>query len=264
MSEGTIADVLAGRATWALVHADNAEILPTVERVDHVISDPPYHARAMKNARSNGETMKQRRDGVVYDFKYAALDEATRRGAAAHFGRVARRWVCVWTDIESDHLWRQDMEAAALEYIRLGLWHRINSAPQFSGDRPAHNVEACVIMHPPGRKRWNGGGRPAFWSHNVVNSQDPSREHTTPKPLPLMLDQIGDFTDPNEIVLDPFAGSGTTGVACLRLGRRFIGVERDAKYAAIARERLIAEERGLSLREARAGQSSIFDVLGGT
>src|SRR5205807_159101 len=98
-----------------------------------------------------------------------------------------------WTDIESDHLWRVDMEAAGLEYIRLGLWHRINSAPQFSGDRPTHCVEAFPVMHPPGRKRWNGGGRSAFYSHTIVPHQDDSREHSTPKPLPLMLEQVADF-----------------------------------------------------------------------
>ena len=74
----------------------------------------------------------------------------------------------------------------------------------------------------------------------------------------LMLELVELFTDPGDLVLDPFAGSGTTGVACLRLGRRFIGIERDAKYAAVARERLVAESQGLSLRDARAGQQSLF------
>lgn len=256
----TIADVLTGKARWCVLQGDNREFLGSIpdKSVDEVITDPPYHARAMKNARSNGETMKQRRDGVVIDFGYAALDASARAAASAEFGRIARRWVIVWTDIESDHLWRFDLEATGLEYIRLGIWHRINSAPQFSGDRPSHNVEACVIAHPRGRKRWNGGGRPAFWSHNVVNSQAEERVHSSPKPLELMLEQIADFTDPNDVVLDPFCGSGTTGVACLRLGRRFIGMELNAKYAAVSRERLEAESQGLSLRDARAGQLPMF------
>jgi len=73
-----------------------------------------------------------------------------------------------------------------------------------------------------------------------------------------MLELVEAFTDPDEIVLDPFAGSGTTGVACLRLGRRFIGIERDEKYAAAATERLAAESKGLDLRAARAGQLSLL------
>ena len=73
-----------------------------------------------------------------------------------------------------------------------------------------------------------------------------------------MLELVELFTDPGDLLPDPFCGSGTTGVACLRLGRRFIGIEKDAKYAAIARERLEAETNGLSLRDARAGQIGMF------
>ena len=73
-----------------------------------------------------------------------------------------------------------------------------------------------------------------------------------------MLELVELFTDPGESVLDPFAGSGTTGVACLRLGREFIGIERDPKYFALACERLRAEEAGSTLQAARAGQAALF------
>lgn len=66
------------------------------------------------------------------------------------------------------------------------------------------------------------------------------------------------FTDPGETILDPFAGSGTTGVACLRLGRRFIGIERDEKYFKLACDRLRAEEQSSTLQALRAGQESLF------
>jgi site-specific DNA-methyltransferase (adenine-specific) len=82
--------------------------------------------------------------------------------------------------------------------------------------------------------------------------------HPTTKPIALMLELVSLFTDPGEVILDPFAGSGTTLVAALRLGRRAIGVEKDHRYAEIARERCRAEEQGLSLRDARAGQIPMF------
>lgn len=97
--------------------------------------------------------------------------------------------------------------------------------------------------------------------HNKNTGGGQNHPHPTTKPLPLMLELVELFTDPGDLVFDPFCGSGTTGVACLRLGRRFLGIEKDAKYHAIAVERLQAEERGLSLREARAGQTSIFDLI---
>ena len=62
---------------------------------------------------------------------------------------------------------------------------------------------------------------------------------------------ILDFTDPGDLILDPFAGSGTTGVAAVRLGRRFVGWEKDPKYHAIATKRLAGTREQLSLLEKR-------------
>ena len=66
-----------------------------------------------------------------------------------------------------------------------------------------------------------------------------AREHPTQKPVPLMrwcMDRAK--VQPGETVLDPFMGSGTTGVACIRTGRKFIGIEIDEGYFQIARKRL--------------------------
>lgn len=143
--------------------------------------------------------------------------------------------------------------------MRVGHWIKLGATPQFTGDRPATGSEAIVIAHPKGRKKWNGGGTHAVWPFPIVTGINPERtEHTTQKPLDLMLKLVDLFTDPDDLVLDPFCGSGTTGVACLRLGRRFIGVEMSERYAAIAVERMRAEQSGLSLTAARAGQLALF------
>ena len=76
-----------------------------------------------------------------------------------------------------------------------------------------------------------------------------------------MLALVSDFTDPGDLVWDPFCGSGTTGVACLRLGRRFVGHEMQPHYAKVASERLEAEGRCLTLADVRRGQTSILDRL---
>jgi modification methylase len=71
---------------------------------------------------------------------------------------------------------------------------------------------------------------------------------------------VADFTDPGDIILDPFCGSGTTGVAAIRLGRRFVGIERDPTYAQLARDRISAEVSGSTLSAQRAGQVALFGV----
>lgn len=62
--------------------------------------------------------------------------------------------------------------------------------------------------------------------------------HPTEKPVELMSTYIGNSTWPGELILDPFMGSGTTGVACARMGRRFIGIELDPKYFDVACDRI--------------------------
>jgi site-specific DNA-methyltransferase (adenine-specific) len=125
--------------------------------------------------------------------------------------------------------------AAGESWIRAGFWRDPARAPQFTGDRPGQPGDAIAIMHRPGRKRWNGGGRAAFWNYPRVIT---GRCHPTQKPEPLLLDLVSLFTDPGEVILDPYFGSGTTAAAARALGRRCIGVEIDPAYVLAARARL--------------------------
>jgi site-specific DNA-methyltransferase (adenine-specific) len=275
--EGSIQDVLEGRARWALVHGECEDVLPTMpdRSVAHVIADPPYSAhvhglqRRMLRGAGKGQTNQTRRgaDGRSRGevgpaaLGFDALSPELRRACGEQFARLAQRWILAFADEESRHLWQADLEAGGARHIRCGVWRKVAGQPQLSGDRPAVGHEAIEIAHAAkGRLRWNGGGLPAFWAHQIATDRNGTgdRVHTTQKPLDLMLCLVVQFTEFEEVVLDPFAGSGTTGVACLRLGRRFIGVEKDATYAAVARERLAAESQGLTLRDARAGQQSLF------
>ncbi len=187
---------------------------------------------------------------------FEPITEFGRREAAAHIARLTRRWVMAFCRVEAAMRWRDALVDGGATYRRTGVWVKPDAMPQFSGDRPGMGYESIVFAHRPGRSTWNGGGRVAVFTHN--KNSGGAHDHETQKPLPLMIELVELFTNPGEVVLDPFAGSGTTGVACLRLGRRCILIERDAKYAALARERMIAESQGLTLRDARAGQRPLF------
>jgi adenine-specific DNA-methyltransferase len=67
--------------------------------------------------------------------------------------------------------------------------------------------------------------------------------HPTEKPLTTMMLLVDAFSNPGEIVLDPFVGSGTTAVAAKRLGRRYIGIDIESMYAVSAQERVRSEGR---------------------
>lgn len=219
-----------------LYHGDCLAILPTLGPVDHVITDPPYsehvHSSQMRGANGwKGEI------SVSRDLGFGAMTQVTRITCGSWFA-MASRWVLVFSDTESAHLWR---EAIDREYVRTMFWRKVGGAPQFTGDRPAVACEAITVCHAPGRKRWNGGGKQGFYDTPIVLSRggrNEARVHTTQKPEALMADLVADFTDPGDLILDPFAGSGTTAVAAKRLGRRCVLIEREEKYCEVAAKRL--------------------------
>jgi site-specific DNA-methyltransferase (adenine-specific) len=107
-----------------------------------------------------------------------------------------------------------------------------------TGDRPGVGFEPFTIAHIANVKmRWNGGGRPALYTCGTVKGAD-RPDHPCPKPLRLMQSLVSDYSDVGETILDPFMGSGTTGVACAKLGRSFIGIEMEEKYFEIACQRI--------------------------
>lgn len=256
---------------WSVHHGDCLPWLATLSdrSVDVVITDPPYSEHVHSKSRAGSRELTSGPNGHTRasisrtaDLGFAAITAGQMTEAAAQFARLARRWVVVFSDIESTGDWRRCLTAAGLEYVRTGTWHKQGATPQFTGDRPASATEHVTICHPRGKKRWNGGGNHAFWSHPIEQNRGSNnpRLHTTQKPLPLMLDLVSLFSEPGELVLDPFCGSGTTGTAALRLGRRFLGSELSPEYHRTARERLCAEEQGLSLHAARAGQTGLFEA----
>lgn len=93
-----------------------------------------------------------------------------------------------------------------------------------------------IILANKGRKFFNGKRLTDVWFYDRVSGK--KQLHQNQKPLSLIEQCILKHSDKNEIVLDPFMGSGTTGVACVNTNRRFIGMELDKQYFDIAKERI--------------------------
>ena len=95
---------------------------------------------------------------------------------------------------------------------------------------------------------------------NVLNlKKGAESEHPCPKPLPLMIKLLEHFSEPNDFILDPFCGSGTTCVAAKMLGRHYIGIDISEKYCEIARMRIRAVDTGVPAKEQLKGQMGLFD-----
>lgn len=218
--------------------------------VDHVITDPPYEAEAHTLQRRTLPGAKSNTTGVVAvdPLDFDPITEEVRAAAAEQIARVARRWSLVFCQAEAVAAWRASMVAGGAVYKRACIWVKTDGMPQLTGDRPGMGYESIVAAHAPGRSEWNAGGRLGVWTFSKKSDNDANRTgHPTQKPESIMEALIRDFTDQGDLICDPFAGSGTTGVAAIRLGRRFIGWERDPKYHAIAVKRLAATREQLGL-----------------
>jgi len=218
-----------GAATLYL--ADAFDIMPTLDQVDSIVTDPPYNAKTHQGARSAQSLAASRID-------FESFTEEQFVALCTNAVTLAKRWVvlsCAWQHAAL-------LEKAGLPLVRLGIWHKPNGAPQFTGDRPGMGWEAVAILHRQGKKHWNGGGHHAVWVCNIERG-----EHPTQKPLKLLLDWVTKFTDEGETVFDPFMGSKTTGVACIKLGRKFIGIEKREDYFELACRRIDAANRQRNL-----------------
>lgn len=216
-----------GDATLYL--GDCREVLPLLPPVDAVITDPPYGTDATHSGHLSKITLKTgepARQALCFD----GISEAEAVELARTWVEQAARWVVFTCEWKYAHA----LDKAGL-LVRFGIWRKPDGAPQFTGDRPGTGWEAVAVCHRPGRKRWNGGGRHAVWTHPKGENDS---GHPTGKPAGLVSDFVRDFSEPGETVLDPFMGSGTTGVSCLRFGRKFIGVEIDERYFDIACKRI--------------------------
>ena len=243
---------------WTIITGDCMAVLKDMldGAIDHVIADPPYNERthggmmSAKNSKSTHRSTGPTNRPHMIRLDFAPLVDLD--GLVREQLRVSRRWVVDHCALEM----LGDYERAAGDaWVRAGVWRRRDPAPQFSGDRPGQACDGVAIMHRPGRKEWNGGGSAAFWEVLVVHAD---RVHATQKEVAGMMRMVEQFTDPGDLVLDTHCGSGTTGVACLRLGRRFLGIEVDTAMAETARERLRAEERMVGVVSSRAGQGALF------
>lgn len=238
-----------------VIHGDCFDVFAELGdgAVDHVFTDPPYAEKTHEGARSciPLSEVDQLGTGGKTLVSFDSIDDAAFFHLCRESVRVARRWVLMTCD------WRHAAAAAecGLPVVRCGVWVKPDAAPQFTGDRPGTGWEAVLILHRPGRKRWNGGGHPAVWTCNILKV---GNDHPTQKPLALVRRWVRDFTDPGDLILDPFMGSGTTLVAALHEGRRAIGVEKDEKYCEIARRR-IAEAQGMGRGSFLAPAAGLFD-----
>lgn len=240
---------IIGRATLYL--GDCLEIMKTLEPVDHIICDPPYEA-SLHNSK-NALRGRLRNDGgpELSGLNFDAID-GIRAAVVDACAPLSKGWFITFCTVEGVWPWAEVINASSMKYKRACAWVKPDSTPQLNGQCPAQGYE-CFVCAWAGEShsRWNAGGKRGVYTH-LVNNAERTSLHPTEKPRKLMAAIIKDFTNPGQLICDPFMGSGTTGVAAVQLGRNFIGIEKDPKYFELACDRLDKAQRQGSLFEVAA------------
>lgn len=212
-----------GDATLYL--ADCMDVLPTLEGVDAVVTDPPYGigfgAKHTKWSANRGTRLGEW-DAAIPDISpiLEIADDVIVWGGERFSLPVKRRWL---------------------------TWVKPDAAPTFASTEMA----------------WTSRDAPARHFTYAVGAVNRERVgHPTQKPLALM-EWCLTFIPKAKTILDPFMGSGTTGVACARLGRKFIGIELDPGYFDIACERIRQAYAQPSLFEPKQEKPEQTDAFGG-
>jgi site-specific DNA-methyltransferase (adenine-specific) len=233
-----------------LLLGDCLEILPTLAKVDAVITDPPFEDEAhTQQRRALGRGSEDgRRDILNAALPFPGITETQRINVSYAIRELCEGWALVFCQAEAVAKWKDTLEAAGCKYKRAMVWIKPDGMPQFSGDRPGMGYESIVaVWCGQGASTWNGGGKHGVFTipkHDAGSGHGgASNEHPTQKPRRLMNELVGLFTQPLQTVCDPFMGSGTTAVACANLGRAFVGIEIHEPYFEIACERIENSQR---------------------
>lgn len=218
-----------------MILGDCREVLPTLDVIGHIITDPPYDKEAhtpVRRARSGGLHQNMPLD-------FAPLDDGTRNAVTGAAKELCEGWFIAFCQTEQVAGWRDSIEAAVLKYKTPMVWVKPDAVPKLNGQGPAIGYESMVTAWcGSGYARWNGGGKRGVFTYLTNPSDRVPGRHMTEKPILLMSELISLFTEHQQTILDPFMGSGTTGVACAKLGRKFIGIEIEPKYFDVACKRI--------------------------
>lgn len=196
---------------------DCLEVMPTLGKVDAVVTDPPYGIGAAGGAAGGGTDASGRYKRRPRQYEGHWDNERPAPEVFAALLTQSKRQIIWGGNYFSDLLPQSG---------RWLFWDKLNSMPTYSdGEMAWTSLEGNAVKK---FTRCNNG---------LASNRDGERVHPTQKPVDVIKWCIG-FLPSGGVVFDPFMGSGTTGVACAKMGRSFIGIEIDPGYFDIACERI--------------------------
>lgn len=201
--------------SYEIIQGDCLQVMRDMadNSVDCLVVDPPYGI-----GESRAKVMSRGKMAKPIDYGDFTWD--SQRLARIYIDemlRVSKEQVIFGGNYYTDYL------PASSSWI---VWDKLNGANDFA------DCELAWTSHKRAVRRY------AYFWKGMIKQMPEERYHPTQKPLSLMIWVLENYTQPGDLVFDPCAGSGTTGVAAIKTGRRFVGIERDPDYFAIAEKRI--------------------------
>lgn len=218
---------------------DCRTILPALGKVDAVVTDPPY---SISLEGSSGSFTRLNNKGT----RSLSFFEGDTDWPAMTATVLERISLSLELNPLSVYCWCGHRQFGPLielleraEYsTRFLVWSKKCPAPAPPRSGWQSGAELCVYGYKPGRRFADGMFNNVFVADSYRFGQPGKVDHPTQKPMDVTVPPINVSTCRGDLVLDPFMGSGTTGVACAKLGRKFIGIEIEPKYFDIACKRI--------------------------
>lgn len=222
---------------YVFIYGNNFDILnqKIISSVDHIITDPPYNI----SKKNNLHTLKNKRQGVYFgkwDKQFDVLDWIEP------FSKLIKKNGCfiIFCSYLYVSFVIKELEKNGFETKDVVRWVKLNPMPRNINRRYVQDTEYAVwAVRKSSKWIFNNNTknylRPEF--RTAVVSGKEKTIHPTQKSLKLMNEIIKIHTNKNDLILDPFMGSGTTAISCLMSNRNFIGIEINKKFYNIALSR---------------------------
>jgi site-specific DNA-methyltransferase (adenine-specific) len=247
----------------SILHGDCIEILKSLHEnsVDLIFADPPYNLQLRNDLyRPNMTKVQAVNDGWDKFDGFVEYDAFTREWLSAIY-RVLKDTGTIWVIGTYHNIYRvgsimQDLGFWILNDV---IWIKSNPMPNFRGVRftNAHETMIWAQKKQGAKYTFNHKSMKALnddlqmrsdWNLNLAIGKERirlngSKVHSTQKPEALLYRVIMASSNHGDVVLDPFFGSGTTGAVAKKLGRNWIGIERDKKYIRVAQKRIDAVQQ---------------------
>jgi DNA modification methylase len=223
-----------------LICGDCLEVLPMLEAgsVDAVVTDPPYGIGADKQLKERANKQHGKAMAPSKDYGDLEWDQSPAPAESISECRRIGRWQVIfggnYFELPPSRCWL--------------VWDKLNGENDYADCELAWTNLSKAVR------------RIQFRWHGMLRDEDDERVHPTQKPVRVMQWAMAHCPD-SSAILDPFAGSFTTAVACIRTGRKFIGIEKERKYFDIGLERCRKEVERLALFEPvpQVVQGGLFD-----